>query len=45
MVLDKKLEREFKTNKKMDFNLLVDGVEEFKKIKKEHLIYRQFKNI
>ena len=45
MVLDNKLDREFKTNKEMDLNLLVNGIEAFEKIKKEHLIYRQFKNI
>ena len=38
MVLDKKLERELKTNKEMDLNLLVNGVEVFEKVKKEHLI-------
>ena len=45
MVLDNKLDREFKTKKEMDLNLLANGIEVFEKIKKEHLIYRQFKNI
>ena len=45
MVLDKKLERELKTNKEIDLNLLVNGVEVFEKVKKEHLIYRKFKNL
>ena len=38
MVLDEKLERELKINKEIDLNLLVNGVEVFEKVKKEHLI-------
>lgn len=45
MVLDKKSNREFITNNGMNFNILIDGIGEFEKVKKEHLIYRQFKNL